>query len=88
MSDELTARWAERDRRREEAEWRTEEARRAHRDRHVAIVERALAARLSGFGQRQVAEVAVDALLDAGVVFAYMGNCDDSADSTEEEEQQ
>lgn len=85
MSDELTARWAERDRRREDAERRTGEARQAHRDRHVTIVEQALTAKLSGFGQRQVAEVAVDALLDAGVVFAYMGNCDGSAEEGQQQ---
>lgn len=76
-------RWAERDRRRAEHERWMEQQRQANRDHHVDIVAAVLMGRYGA--PRHVAEAAVDALIDAGVVFAYMNHGPDRAVSTGED---
>jgi hypothetical protein len=69
--DEWEARWQERER-------KQAEALAAYRQRHVETVYRALILKtaLQPWQARIASEAAIDALLEDGVVFAYMGSCE------------
>lgn len=79
----VSERWAERDAKREafEAEMRKQAA--EHREAHIKIVRDALWQAFADFPQgnpNHWATVAVDALLNDGVVFARLGACGEGYD--------
>lgn len=76
-TEELEARWAERDARNEQYRKELEGQAAQARLEHIAIVEKALVEAKSDLSVFEVASVAVDALQASGIVFARMGDWED-----------